>query len=180
MLSSRLVPKSAKTLKALLNYFVDLCLLRTAPQDLPASALLLRMSVALYVVIGVVMIVNSDITVVTAFAVNLFEVLLMLTTLFLGLRLYGRSSRFQQTATALMGSGVLLGLLTLPLIGGSHQAQSTEAALLMLVLLIWNLVVIGHILRHAFDIWFGWAVLIAGLYYEIFWFLINELFPGTI
>jgi hypothetical protein len=49
--------------------------------------------------------------------------------------------------------------------------------LLLLILIIWSLVVMGHILRHTLDIGFNYGLGIAVLYTLIAWNLTFTLFP---
>ncbi|MDJ0805364.1 MAG: hypothetical protein QNJ78_00880 [Gammaproteobacteria bacterium] len=173
----RLLFKPGESLKSLLNFFVDLCLLRAAPQDLNGSHLLLKITLILNLVLGVVMIAETRVGITVAILESVFEVSLMLVVLYIGLKLHGSVARFQQTATALMGSGVLLGLLALPLVAWSHHSESSEAGLLLLAVIIWSLVVMGHILRHTFDTRFGLGLGIAVLYTLVSWNLTFMLFP---
>ncbi|MEN8178206.1 MAG: hypothetical protein ABFS39_06240 [Pseudomonadota bacterium] len=164
-------------MKPLLNFFVDLCLLRAVPQDLTGSSFLLIATAALNLVVGVVMIADARIGVMTALMESLFDLMLMLSVLYVGLRLHGNLARFQQAATALMGSGFLLGLLALPLVAWSHHSESSEAGLLLLALIIWSMVVMGHILRHTFDTRFSLGLGMAMLYTLVSWNLTFMLFP---
>lgn len=166
-----------ESLKLLLNFFVDLCLLRAAPQDLPGSSFLLVVTAVLNLVVGMAMIADARIGVLIAFLEGLFEVLLMLAALYFGLKFHGSLARFQQAATALMGSGFLLGLLALPMVAWSHHSESSEAGLLLLGLIIWSMVVMGHILRHVFDTRFNLGLGIAVLYTLVSWNLSFMLFP---
>ena len=139
--------------------------------------MLLILTVTLNLVVGVVMIADARIGVFLALLESLFEVVLMLTVLYFGLKFHGSLARFQQAATALMGSGFLLGLLALPLVAWSHHSESSEAGLLLLVLIIWSLVVMGHILRHTFETRFNLGLGIAVLYTLVSWNLTFMLFP---
>jgi hypothetical protein len=168
---------SGGALKALLNYFVDLCLLRSSPQDLSASSFLLGVTLGLNLLIGVVLTVDVRIGLITAFMESLFEVALLLGVLYVGLKLHGSPARFTQAATALMGSGFLISLLALPLVSWSQHSESGEAGLLLLVLIVWSMVVMGHILRHTFDTRFGLGLGMAVLYTLISWNLTLMLFP---
>ena len=135
------------------------------------------MTAALNLLVGMAMIADARIGVPIAFLEGLFEVLLMLSVLYLGLKFHGILARFQQAATALMGSGFLLGLLALPLVAWSHHSESSEAGLLLLALIIWSMVVMGHILRHTFDTRFSLGLSIAVLYTLVSWNLSFMLFP---
>ena len=171
------LPVGRGLLKALLNYLVDLCLLRAGPQDLPGSNLLLVLFTLLNVLAGVVMITGARLGLSAAIAESLFEAALMLSALHLGLKLRNRLPRFQQAATALMGSSLLLGLLALPLVALSNRSESLVAGLLLLLLMVWSMVVLGHILRHTFDVTFHFGLGLAVLYTLLAWNLTFMLFP---
>ncbi|PIE82863.1 MAG: hypothetical protein CSA09_04755 [Candidatus Contendobacter odensis] len=89
------------------------------------------------------------------------DIALMGSVLYWALLLYRRPERFEQTFSALTGSGTLITLLALPLIYWSvHKAtlnDMTLPLLLMLGLVIWSIAIIAHIVRHAFDtpLWLG-------------------------
>lgn len=158
-------------MKALINYFFDLCLLRTSPQDLPASQALLVLTLICNVIVGLLLIGDTRPHPALALLESLLDTLLMLGMLWLMLSLRSLQARFIQTATALMGSGLLLGLIALPLLvlSGDGQAESAPnlANLLLLILVIWSMAVLGHILRHTFNL--PPAIAIAfGLLYTFF------------
>ncbi|RDH85426.1 MAG: hypothetical protein DIZ78_10795 [endosymbiont of Escarpia spicata] len=163
-------------MKALLNFFVDLCLLRAAPQDLPASGVILAGTFLLNILVSLLMIVDARHGPGLALIESLFETFLMLTVLYLALRTRRLRGRFQQSATALMGSGLLLGLLALPLVAWSHRSESTEAGLL---LIIWSIVVLGHIIRHTFGLTLNIGVALGVLYTMLAWSMVARLFPVT-
>jgi hypothetical protein len=167
-------------LNALLNYFVDLCLLRAAPQDLPAAPVLVRLAFLANVLVGAMLVAGSDIGVGLALAESLVEVGLMLVVLRVALGWRGREARFVQTATAVMGSSTFLGILALPLLGMTRGASGDAAALaglILLVLVVWSVVVLGHIVRHAFDLALGQGVAVGVLYTLATYLLLSALFP---
>ncbi|RLJ18037.1 hypothetical protein DJ031_12065 [bacterium endosymbiont of Escarpia laminata] len=170
-------------MKALLNFFVDLCLLRAAPQDLSASSVILAGTFLLNILVSLLMIVDARHGPGLALIESLFETFLMLAALYLALRTRRLRGRFQQSATALMGSGLLLGLLlgllALPLVAWSHRSESTEAGLLLLVLIIWSIVVLGHIIRHTFGLTLNIGVAFGVLYTMLAWSMVARLFPVT-
>jgi hypothetical protein len=166
---------------ALINYFVDLCLLRATPQKLPASSALLKMSFAANLLVGALLVVGEQMGPFLAVAESLFELLLMLLVLQGGLRLSGHPERFVQTATAIMGSGALLGLIVLPLLGAGGAAQEDGSGggligLLVLLLVIWSMLVLGHILRHAFDLKLAQGTVLGLLYTVLSYSLISSIF----
>jgi len=75
--------------------------------------------------------------------------------------------RYTQTATALLGTGALLMALALPFLilqmklGEDHNFLPS---IIVLALMIWNLNVVGHILRHALDTRFFVGLLLSIVY----------------
>jgi hypothetical protein len=167
---------------ALFNLFLDICLLRKGPQDVPSSAALLQLSLSIYIIAGLVLLLALESQVGPA----LFLVLLdlgLLTGLTYGLlNMLGRGSRFGQTLTALAGTGALLQLIAWPLLGWLNQTDvqqgtATLPSLLYLALLGWNIVITGHILRHALSTTLAFGVLYAFGYLMSFWVLSDWLVP---
>lgn len=128
----------------LLMTFINLCLLRANPQDLPVAPALTVMALLAYTLVSVGL-SFSDLGLgrATLWSVLDTGVLAILTHSALLLRRF--PERFHQTLTALMGSGALLGLLAWPIITLQHVTAQ-------LILLAWNLAVVAHILRHALSI----------------------------
>ena len=95
----------------------------------------------------------------------------------------GYEMRFAQVLTALTGTGTLLGMLAiLLLILQTSQASGSSGGLatfLWLVWIVWNLLVLGHILRHALSTSMAMGLFV-GLGYMVFSiYLIQLLFPGV-
>ncbi|WP_006787769.1 hypothetical protein [Thiorhodospira sibirica] len=142
---------------ALIRPFFEIIFLRQGPQDLPASRALLALCLLLYILLGIV-IASPFYGLQQAIVQSVLEVSLLALLVWLLLRLRGMAARFTQTLTAFSGAGVLLGLLTLPLVYSllGAEARSTEqipalASLTYLLILGWLLGVYGHILRHAMN-----------------------------
>jgi hypothetical protein len=137
---------------ALLSFFFRLARLQQAPQDLPASRLLLVLTLAANVAVGVLGSSRFFGHMGRALMANLVDVAVMAGMVWLLLSVHDKQARIFQTLTALYGLGVLFGLaMLLP-----HQlAVLTDArqlaGLLMLAVMIWAHVAMGHVLRHALD-----------------------------
>ncbi|WP_295384558.1 hypothetical protein [uncultured Thiodictyon sp.] len=158
-------------MQALIRFFVELCLLRRAPQDLPASDTLLRLALSVDLVAGVLVGLASGLGLGSSVAQGIAELAFQLGLLYAALRLTGHLGRFTQSATALLGSGALFGLLALGPLGlsptGSEESDAAAlGAFLLLGLVVWNLVVIGHIVRHTFGLSLAQGVVV-GLAYEV-------------
>jgi hypothetical protein len=173
-------------LNRLLRFFLDLCLLKAAPQDAPASQGLLGLTLVAYVLVGLAAGVRVLGGAGSALSASLLDALVLLATIWVALQLRGRSARFAQTATALLGSGALLTALALPLQplagadtdGGSGLVQL--AGILGIGLMIWIQIVIGHILRHALEVPLIMGVLLAIAYMFLANELLAALFPALV
>jgi hypothetical protein len=168
---------------ALIQFFVQLCLLRRAPQDLPGSSALLGLILVVDLVVAFLVGLTAGLTPPVALGQGVVDALFTLVLLYLALRLLDRGPRFLQLATALLGTGSLLGLLALAplglLAGVEAGGEASLAGLPLLFLLFWGLLVSGHILRHGFDLRLGQGVLIAVAYNLLGSALVSGLFPGS-
>ncbi|NCA90335.1 MAG: hypothetical protein EOM92_15955 [Gammaproteobacteria bacterium] len=168
---------------ALIRFFLELCLLRRAPQDLPGSSTLLGLVLAINLGASLLVGLAADLSAPVALGQGLADALLTLGLLHLALSLTRHPARFLQLATALLGAGALLSLVAVaPLLllsGAESRGETSLAGLPLLVLLFWSLLVTGHILRHGLDLRLGQGVLIAVGYNLLASTLINTLLPGS-
>lgn len=141
-----------------------ICLLRAGPQDLPASRFLLAWVLGLHALLGLVFGLFEG-PAMRALAGALLGTVLLYVLAQVLLILRGRMVRLVQTVTALAGSEFLLGLIALlPALwfyAVEGAGQRLLPSLLTLAILVWNLVVTGHILRHALEIHQSFALLLA-------------------
>ncbi|WP_428623575.1 hypothetical protein [Sedimenticola sp.] len=171
-------------MKRLINLFVDICLLRAGPQDLPVASFLVTLTLVLNLMTGTVVIVGHFSSVVPAVLAQLLDLLLLAFLVRLGLQYQRRSARFTQAISALFGCGVLINLVAMPLqlmIGQDPRVSPMGGlgVLLYVVLVIWGMVVIAHILRHTFQIRFGNAMLLSIGYFMLINWLVEMIFPRS-
>jgi hypothetical protein len=139
-----------------LKAFADIVLWRRGPQDLPASRLLLWLTAAAYVAVSILQLVLTDEPAAAWLIFVLLDPLLLTSGVYLLLKLFGKADRFLQTATAVLGTSVVLGLaLFLPVEWLSTQAglppTSTTAGLIALAMVMAFAGVTGRILKLATD-----------------------------
>lgn len=144
-------------MQALIRFFFELCLLRRAPQDLPASTALLWTVLVAELAIGLVVGLAAGLSLGVSLVQDTLEAGLMLGALYAGLYFTRHLGRLVQAATALLGTSALISLAALvPLALNPTGSEETDAAALGAVLLLglmgWSVVVAGHILRHTFGI----------------------------
>lgn len=141
---------------------MEICLFRQGPADIAASDNLFKLSLLVYLLVGLV--VNLlDGSWQMSLWVSVTELILMLAFAGLLLKLTGKLPRYQQTVTALAGTGSFLGILAWPLLwlfyGLEEQAQPSNFLLVgLMTIMLWSLMVHAHIFRQALDIRVGSAV----------------------
>jgi len=150
----RLPGRRIHIVQQFLRIFIDIVLWRRGPQDLPASGLLLAITFAAYVLVGVVQLALLDEPVATWLVYLVADPVLLCLFVWLLLRLYGHPERFQQTATAVLGTGALLGVVFyLPLqilVTGSGLGPASPMAQLSALFLVTVFVLVtGRILKLA-------------------------------
>lgn len=158
-------------------------MLRLGPQDLPASQFLMVATLVTYAVVefiatGLAYSVSESLLLVG------LDVGLVLCLVWLALRWRGFASRFNQTVTALFGTGTLLGLVSIPIVSWLVRIQAQIEPVLLPVFLwfglfIWTLVVMGHILRQALSVSFVAGVLLAVGYMLVSVFVTGLFFPSA-
>jgi hypothetical protein len=170
--------------QALITFFVELCLLRRVPQNLPSSWTLFQVTLVADLATGLLVGLAAGISAGLSLIQGGAEIALMLGALFVALRLTGREPRFAQSASALLGSSALIGLVALlPLglsaSGGQESDAAALGAFLLLGLVGWSILVTGHILRHTFDITLGQGTAAAAAFEILTIALLGGLFTGV-
>ena len=168
-------------LRALVNPFIQICLLRQGPQDLPTSGILLAIALSAHTIMSMVLSHLSLGTLRALLAGVLDTVLLVVLTGTL-LFVQRRKARLIQTVTALAGTGAIITFLALPLSGWLHGADQAAgeggfALLLLLILTGWSLAVAGHIFRHALSVPYFIGLVLAAVFYWISISVFRALFP---
>jgi hypothetical protein len=151
----------------LLLRFLDICLLRLAPQDMPCSSFLLGLSLLMYAGLSFTAALLS-LPVFPALILALFDAGLIAGLLWILLWIRDLLNRMPQTLIALYGSGTVMQLIALPVVLWQNSAVAAPAqgvaAILLWLWLLWHLVVIGHVLRHAVQTILPLGTLLALLY----------------
>ncbi len=169
---------------ALLNIFIDLCRLKARPQDLPCSQFLMMLTIAIYLIVGLGVSLTEQSPGLALFS-SIVDTGLMLGLAYFGLWIKNAKARFIQTATALCGTGVILGLISWLLSGllqQANDASSSGLGLLLIALFIWIVTVIGNILRHALEIplWLGTGIALLYIYISLQVMMTLQIASGSI
>jgi len=162
--------------------FVDICRFRAGPQDVPASGFLLGLVLVAYLLIGVLL-QRQEFSLANFFFLVCVDVLLM--AFFIAMLLWIRTlaPRFIPAFSAFIGCGVILQVMVWLLVFWEQQAMSVDdkglmqllPSLLLWVWLLWNIGVVGHILRHALTINFQASVALSLMYVIISFSVIRIL-----
>ena len=128
-------------------------LLRAGPQHLPYSLSLFAALALLYVASGI-LVLTTSMSLGQAAANMVLDIAVLLSFSYFCLSLLKYKARFVQMVSALAGIGIVYHLLAWPLFVRIHNMQpqdqgATIAALLMLLLVSWQVLVFAHVFRHA-------------------------------
>jgi uncharacterized membrane protein SirB2 len=163
-----------------LKVFLDIVLWRRGPQDLPASGMLLGLTLAAYVFISVVQLALIKETPGTWAFFLVVDPLLLMTTVWLVLKLYGKPERFVQSASAVLGTSALLGLivyLPLQMFLLSRDAAPTSGLAQIAALLVITAfaLVTGRIIQRATD-----SSLFTGIAVALTYFMVTNTMLGLV
>lgn len=156
----------------LLKLFINLCLLRAKPQDVPASWFLLGLIVATYILVSLA-VAATTLPPARAMFFALADVVILALFTYAVLLLRSFAERFLQTLTALVGVGALFGLVAWPILAISGQ----QYTFLIYALMIWNIAVVAFILREALTISFILSLAASLGYFSISLIALGMLFP---
>jgi hypothetical protein len=161
-----------------LKAYLDIVLWQRGPQDLPASRVLLWLTAAAYVAVSVLQLALLEEPAAAWLVFVVLDPVLLTVGVHLLLKLFGKTDRFLQTATAVLGTGVVLGLamflpVQLLLTASGVPAESTGAGLIALGMVVIFALVTGRILKLATD-----SNLFTGITLSLTYFLLINLLLG--
>ncbi len=166
---------------ALIRPFLELCWLRSGPQHLPTSTLLMELTLTAHA-LAAFLLSLAYLAPARALAAGLAETALLAVFVTIVLYLPGHLPRYRQTLTALAGTGAMLSLLAIPVTHWLHTAKAAAdptgaPALLLLGLVGWSLAITAHILRHALNCVFTRGLVLAVVFSWLSIIIMNQLFP---
>jgi hypothetical protein len=158
-------------------------LLRAGPQHLPYSVSLCTISLALYVVSGA-LVLTTTLSAGQAAANMVVDAALLAAFSYICLSLLKYRARFVQMVSALAGIGIVYHLFAWPLFIGLNSVQAEERsagvfALLMLLLISWQVLVFAHVFRHAMQLSMGRALALSFGYLFLSMAVAEIIFPGN-
>lgn len=159
-------------LSKLLKIFIDICMLRAKPEDVPSSANLLGAALVAYALVSLAL-ASASLPLHNALLYALADTLILSLITHTLLLLRRLPARLVQTLTALAGTGTLFGLAALPF------THLSELSPVLFSLLIWSVAVTAHILRHALSVSFMMGVLASFGYLFVALMVMGALFPPS-
>ena len=161
--------------------FFAICCFEKKPQDLPASQELCLVTIFSYLLSSFFLTLITQ-PAGTALISGIIDTTLLaiLTAATLGLK--GLSARWLQVSSALFGTGFLFSIAAIPL-SYLLAALPQESPLIFLVflfvisLLLWNIGVMAHILKHALSSSMPLGVMLALTYVCVITMTVTSLFP---
>ena len=161
----------------LLFRLLDIMRFRAGPQDLPAAWSIAFLMAMAYVAEGYFADYLLDDTDVVPRA--LVSVALQFLVVALLLQLRQQFSRFSQTITALAGTGLIFGAVSILIVIQVEPGKAAPGlALLWYGTFLWSLAVDAHIYRHALSITMSLGVLVAVVMFALNFFIIEMMFPA--
>lgn len=169
-------------MKAIVRTCWQICLLRQGPQVFPRSWTLFGIMLLIYMAVDVILFLAQGLRGLILLPELLLDTALLLAFFALVLAIWQKFARFNQTLNALFGSGAIIMLVAVPfsLLATLLPASTGTAVVgvLLYAILAWDVLVMGHILRHALDTWLTLGIIIAGTYIVLNLLMFAELFPS--
>jgi hypothetical protein len=168
----------------LFQRFLDLCLLKAGPADMPSSIWLLKALVVLFAIIEF-----FSLQIVypwwDSMMTSLMRVCVLMVFVYGILYLNSRRTRFIQTVIAVLGAGIILNIVSIPItlaaqaVHEMHNQLTSIILLLVMVLMFWVLMVHAHIFQQALDVKSGRAA-VAAVVYVLLNMLISRFLLGEV
>jgi len=153
---------------------IGVLLLRRGPQDLPAGAPALIVTVLAYLAVTAFNLTRGE-GHPTPAPVLLLAVGVPLILTWIVLKIRNLTARWTQTLTALFGSNALLSVVTLPFSLAAGSEPNAGLALVLLASFFWSFAVDAHIWRQALEISFALALVVTTLLFLTSLFIITSL-----
>jgi len=157
-------------MSTIIRLFLRIALLRANPQDIPHAPVLAVLAVLAYGVMSLLISGAQPIPIGKAVFSAIVDTILLVGLGWAVLWIKDLPQRRVQTIAALAGTGAIVETLVWPLqiylvhLGSTPSATGDFASLIVLLVVMWQIVIIGHIMRHALDISFPFGAGIAVLY----------------
>jgi len=134
----------------LILLFFRIAIFKSGPQDVPASPMVLRLILPVYVAVNYLVLMLNGSTSTALLQIGA-DFAMMLGFVWPLLYFSGKPARFRQTFAAMIGTDSVISFVAIPAIASLGNQASPLAYFAMLALMVWHWAVSGHILRNALD-----------------------------
>ena len=145
--------------------FVNCCLFRVGPADMPASRSLLKITLLSYFVISVI-INRLESNWNLSLLISLADILFMITIIALLLKFRSYQARYLQTLIAMAGTSCFFAIIGFPIMWWFYQIEAATISnslvmIFIVILLFWHLMVMTHIFRQSLEVKAGTAAILS-------------------
>lgn len=150
-------------MRALINLFWQICLLRRSPAAVPANGAFVAVVVVANLLCSVLVSrgFGSEVGVVTTAASILVGHATTAGMVWLALYWAGKPDRFITTITAIFGCDLIITACFSLLIPLNNALSDTATGIVLVLFMVWSVTVAGFILQRAMDVRFGAGVALA-------------------
>ena len=174
-------PKRSNNDLSVVKTLAEIALWRRGPRDLAVSGPVLVAVMGLYALQSTVQLAiatHHDVAILDGIVELAVDCAILAALLAVG----GRAHRLPQTLLAVLGTEVLLAPLTIALISGVVATTDGDILgialrLAQIAVVVWNLLIVAHILRAAFDVSLAVGVLLS-IGFAVLSYVLNDLFWG--
>ena len=165
---------------ALLHQYFNIAFLMGKPQDLPGGKEQMKVGVVLALV-TYIMALAVPYGIGRAFMQAIVDLSCTALILHLALSLMGFKNRFDQAYGGLCGASAFINLAALPLYTlrpyGPETQVSSISMLADFVLLVWGLSLLGHVIRHTFEVSMVISIIVSFVYFILLSTFMATLLP---
>ena len=163
----------------LLKLFLEICLFKKGPQDIPGSKGMLTLLIPVYAGVSFFLLILSSDGLNAAMQV-LVEIMLILGSTWFILFIARKPARYLQTASALMATDTLISFFALPAMATLVGQGAGLAFIVIILLMIWHWAISGHIFSNALNQPFTFGLGVAFLYILVSYQVMALLFPEIV
>jgi len=170
-------------MRKLLELYWWIACFRKGPEDVPASPFLAQLTALVYVLVQLPLVFTAQGNGIRVIVNSIGDLVILVVFTWLLLKIRSKPERFLQTATALLGTGVIISIIAVPLGILALNAAGTEAAFApsmgLLIIIIWSVGIAAHIFSRAMSRPMIEGIAISLVYFIINYQLITALSPVT-
>lgn len=167
-------------MRELLHQYFNIAFLMGKPQDLPVGKEQMKIGVVL-ALISYIMALAVPYGLSRALLQALIDLACTALVLHIALTAMGHKARFNQAYGGLCGASAFINMAAVPLYTlrpeGPGTPGSSISMLADFVLLVWGLSLLGHVIRHTFEVSMVVSIVVSFVYFLILSTLISSFLP---